>query len=125
MRLSLILILCGVLVAVGCRRRRAEPPPTPEPPTQPETVQPQAASVPTQNQPSASQTAPSDIPSIEAGVEFGDLNNIIEGYLEFHKRLPTIEELKKSYYGGTKPLPIPPGYRLAIDPKTKKAKLVR
>ncbi len=58
-------------------------------------------------------------------MEFGDLNNIIEGFMEFHKRPPTMEELKKSYYGGTKPIPIPPGYRLVIDPKAKKAKLVR
>jgi hypothetical protein len=124
MKLSLVLTLCAVLAMVGCRRRKLEPKASVESSNQPEAAQVSAPSVPAQTQPSSNQAAPPNIPTIEAGVEFGDLNNIIEGYLEFHKRMPTVEELKKSYYGGTKPLPIPPGYKLVIDHKGKKARLV-
>jgi len=126
MRVSLVLIVCAALAVVGCRKRKVVPPAPAETVSQPEAAaQPATPSAPSQVQPSAKPDPAADIPSLEAGVEFGDLNNIIEGFMEFHKRPPTMEELKKSYYGGTKPIPIPPGYRLVIDPKAKKAKLVR
>lgn len=115
-----MLILCGVLIGVGCRKRKLEPAAPAETAKQPEAAQESAPSAP----PSGKPVAPLNIPSIEAGVEFGDLNNMIEGFEQAHKRMPTMEELKKSYYGGTKPLPIPPGYKLVIDQKSKKARLV-
>ena len=64
------------------------------------------------------------MPQIEAGPEFGDLNNLIAGFENKNKRLPSIEELKRMYGGGARPLPAPPGYKIVIDPQTKKAKAV-
>ena len=117
--LLVVAVSCG-LVLGGCRKRKA----TPAPEIAPEA--PAAAAAPPQSAGSAAQAvpAPLNIPSVEAGVEFGNLNNMIEGFEQAHKRLPTIEELRKSYYGGTKPIPIPAGYKLVIDQKSKKAKLV-
>ena len=125
MRSFLVLALCCSVIFVGCRRSR--PAPTiviSEPPKPPDAAAGQNSSPSTTATPPAAKSAPVNIPLLEAGVEFGDLNNMIEAYEERHKRLPTVEELKKLYYGGTRPIPIPPGYRLAIDPKTKKAKVV-
>ncbi len=53
-----------------------------------------------------------------------ELNNVIASFESFHKRMPTLADLKKAYYGGTRPLPIPPGHKLVIDPKSKTAQLV-
>ena len=55
-------------------------------------------------------------------MEFSDLNGLVGGYYEKHKRLPTVPELTKMYY---KPIPIPEGYKLVIDPQSKQVKLVR
>ena len=124
MRSLLILALCGVLVMIGCRKRKVEPTAPAETVKQPEAAQvpPPAPSAPAQA--SAKKAAPVTIPQVEAGVEFGDLNNIISGFEYTHKRLPTADELKKLYYGGTRPIPVPRGYKLIVDPKSKRAKLV-
>ena len=124
MRSILTLALCGGLLFVGCRRSKSAPQAAPpEPPKQPEASQTTTPPPATPAAVSGAKSAPVTIPQMEAGVEFGDLNNIIEAFEERHKRLPTVEELKKLYYGGTRPIPIPPGYKLIVDPKSKKAKL--
>lgn len=120
MRSLLVFPLCCALMIIGCRKRKVEPIAPAETVNQPEAVQVSAPVTSTATQPLAKQV---DIPGIEAGVEFGDLNNIIAGFEYTHKRLPTGEELKKLYYGGTRPIPMPPGYKLVVDPKTKRAKL--
>lgn len=124
MRVLLFCILGASVVFLACNRRKPASPTTsaeaavpaaPQPPVQPAEVS--APSAPAgKPQPSAAQ--------LEAGVEFGDLNNLIAGFENRNKRLPTAEELKKLYFGGTRPIPIPPGYKLVIDPRTKSAKLV-
>ena len=120
----MILTLCSGLVMTGCRKRKAEPTAPTETPKQPQAAQasPPAPSAPAQAPASKAPTV--NIPQLEAGVEFGDLNNIIAGFEYTHKRLPTADELKKLYYGGAKPIPVPPGYRLTVDPKSKTAKIV-
>jgi hypothetical protein len=110
-----------VVLFGGCRKRKSVevvPVAAAQPPEPAQESAPAVA-------PKSNQPPPADVPTIETGVEFGDLNNMIEGFIEARKRPPTLEELKKLYYGGTRPLPIPPGYRLVIDPNSKKAKLVR
>ena len=119
-RLLLALALTCGLVLGGCRKRKAAPAPEIAPEA------PAAAAAPPQAAGSAAQPAPApvSVAQVEAGVEFGDLNNVIASFEAFHKRMPTVEDLKKSYYGGTRPIPVPPGYKLVIDQKSKKAKLV-
>lgn len=120
MRTFLILALsCGLLL-VGCRKRK----PTPAPEAAPEATAPAAAPAPAAGSAAPAAPAPVNVPQVEASVEFNDLDNVIASFEAFHKRMPTVEDLKKSYFGGTRPLPIPPGYKLVIDQKNKKAKLV-
>lgn len=123
MRIVFALALCFGLALVGCRKRKAVSPPEPPPPAPEASAQP---TLPTQPAVAANPAGtPQSAADVEASIEFSDLNDVIASFEAFHKRMPTVEDLKKAYYGGTKPLPIPPGYKLVIDPKTKKAKLVR
>lgn len=123
MKRLLIVALCSGLAFVGCKKRKTESGVVPIPPSEPTSP---AGSTPAADKapPAAGAPATVNIAHVEAGVEFGDLNNVIASFEERNKRLPTIEELKKAYYGGTRPIPIPPGYHLVIDPKGKKARLV-
>ena len=123
MKLVLVIMACTGLVLAGCRKRKTEPPPTPAAPTSavPETPPSGPAATPVAAPPAKPALTPAQV---EASVEFGDLNNLIAGFEIKNKRLPTVEELKRLYYGGTKPIPVPPGYRLVIDPKTKTAKAI-
>jgi hypothetical protein len=50
------------------------------------------------------------------------LNGFVGCYYQKPKRLPTVPELTKLYY---KPIPVPEGYKLVIDPQSKQVKLVR
>ena len=122
MKLLFVIMACTVLVFAGCRKRKTEPPPMPTAPASVAPDSPGPASTPAVATPASK---PALTPAqVEASVEFGDLNNLIAGFEIKNKRLPTVEELKRMYYGGTKPIPVPPGYRLVIDPKTKTAKAV-
>lgn len=116
----LVVALSCALVLGGCRKRKA----TPTPEIAPETPAEVAAPPPTAGSAAQAVPAPVNVTQVEAGVEFSDLNNVIASFEAFHKRMPTVADLQKSYYGGTRPIPIPPGYKLVIDQKSKKAKLV-
>ena len=127
MRLILLLALCCGLAFVGCRKRKtgAAPEPAPAVPEAPAAPAGQAPPTTASAPVSAPVSAPTSAAEVEASIEFSDLNDVIASFEAFHKRMPTAEDLKKAYYGGTRPLPIPPGHKLVIDPKSKKAKLVR
>lgn len=120
MRALLILALSCGLVFAGCRKRK--PAIAPEP--APEAPAPAATPGPSAGSPAPAAPAPVNVARLETAIEFTELNNVIASFEAFHKRMPTVEDLKKSYYGGTRPLPIPPGYKLVIDQKSKTAKLV-
>lgn len=114
-----VALSCGLLLG-GCRRRKTTP--APEPP--PEASPPTATTTQPASSTSSPRSAPVNVAQVETDLEFSELNNVIASFEAFHKRMPTVEDLKKSYYGGTRPIPVPPGYRLVIDQKSKKAKLV-
>ena len=122
MRQFALVLLVVASLSAGCRRSR------PAPPAQVETSTPAEAQapVPAGSKPGGTApvpaAAPVNIPLLETSVEFSDLNGLVAGYYEKHKRLPTVPELMKMYY---QPIPIPPGYRLMIDSKSKQVKLVR
>lgn len=123
MRILLVSLLIASAAFAACvKRKPTAPPPSPETAT---SVAPQSSDQPAEpKEPSAPAAKPSpNIGQVETGVEFGDLNNLIAGFEIRNKRLPTVDELKKLYYGGSRPIPIPPGFKLVIDPKTKTAKL--
>ncbi len=124
MRLPISLVLSAGLLLGACKKRRAEPAPVPEP-----TPAPAAEPVKKATPPPAQSTAnlgpaPATVAQFEGGVEYADLNNVIAGFEFRNKRLPTIDELRRAYYGGTRPILVPPGHKLVIDPKTKKVKAV-
>jgi hypothetical protein len=120
MRALLIFTLSFGLVFTGCRKRKT----TSAPEAAPEAPAPAATPAAAAGSPPPTAPAPVNVVQLEAEVEFSELNNVIASFEAFHKRMPTVEDLKKSYFGGTRPLPIPPGYKLVIDQKKKKAKLV-
>lgn len=116
-RILLVLVATACLTS-GCRKPKPVPVPVPEPePAAPAASNPAPGSAPPPAAP-----APVNIPLLETSVEFSDLNGLVGGFYEKHKRLPSIPELTKLYY---KPIPVPPGYRLVIDPQSKQVKAVR
>lgn len=123
MKRLLIVALCSGLALVACRKRNTEVVTTSAPPS--EASAPAASTPAAEKAPKTAAPSPTvNIAHVEAGVEFGDLNSVIASFEDRNKRLPTVDELKKAYYGGTRPIPIPPGYKLVIDQKSKKARLV-
>jgi hypothetical protein len=112
MKQTAFALLISLCLTGGCRKPKPAQviPPNPEP----EAPVPAAAVKPS--------APPVNIPLLETSVEFSDLNGLVAGYYEKHKRLPTIPELTKMYY---KPIPVPPGYKLVIDPQSKQVKAVR
>jgi len=112
----LLLIAVSVCLAAGCRKPKPAPP-APEP-----APEPAAPATKSQTPGGTPRPAAVNIPLLETSVEFSDLNGLVGGYYEKHKRLPTVPELTKMYY---KPIPIPEGYKLVIDPQSKQVKLVR
>lgn len=123
MKRLLIVALCSGLALVACRKRNTEVVTTSAPPS--EASAPAASTPAAEKAPKTAAPPPTvNIAHVEAGVEFGDLNSVIASFEDRNKRLPTVDELKKAYYGGTRPIPIPPGYKLVIDQKSKKARLV-
>lgn len=109
------------MVVTACRRRKPEPAPTPEEVTPPPAAEPAAQPAPGAV-PAAKAAPPVNVEHLQAGPEFADLNNLVAGFYDRNKRLPSMQELAKMYAG---PLPNPPGYKLVIDPKTKTVKAVR
>lgn len=120
MRALLILTLSCGLVFIGCRKPKATSAPEPAP----EAAAPAATPGPSAVAPSPTAPAPVNVARLETEIAFTELNSVIASFESFHKRMPTVEDLRKSYYGGSRPLPIPPGYKLVLDPKSKTAKLV-
>lgn len=119
MKQTLLILVVTIGLNAGCRKPRPAPvtpsEPAPAPTTEAVTPVPGGA-------PAASPAPPVNIPLLETSVEFSDLNGLVGGFYEKHKRLPSIPELTKLYY---KPIPVPPGYRLVIDPQSKQVKAVR
>lgn len=123
MKAHVIVLLSGCLLLSACKRRKVEFPPTPEAP--PATAAEQKAPSPAPvASPAGASAGPQNVAQFEAGVEYSDLNNTIAGFEFRNKRLPTMEELQRAYYGGKRPIQAPPGYTLVIDPQSKKVKAV-
>ena len=118
MRTLLLVALAGCLTLTACRRRKPDATPAPGATPPPAATEPVAAT----SSPGTPAAPPVNVPQLEAGPQFADLNNLVSWYYDRNKRLPTIEELSKMYAG---PLPTPPGYKLVIDPKTKTVQAVR
>jgi len=122
MKQTAFALLISLCLTGGCRK----PKPAQVIPSNPEPEAPVPAASSAASPAAAGAVKPSappvNIPLLETSVEFSDLNGLVAGYYEKHKRLPTIPELTKMYY---KPIPVPPGYKLVIDPQSKHVKAVR
>ena len=120
MKIISLLILGVCIVGSACRKRQAEPAPTPEATPPPATTEPAAPAAPIGAAP-VKAAPPVDVQQLQAGPEFADLNNLVSWFYDRNKRVPTLQELSKMYAG---PLPTPPGHKLVIDPKTKTVQAV-
>jgi hypothetical protein len=120
-----ILLLLSVCVLLGaCKRRKVEAPPVPETPAPAAPEQKLPAPVATTPPAAGAAPGPPTVAQFESGVEFADLNNVIAGFEFRNKRLPTMDELQRAYYGGKRPIQVPSGHTLVIDPQSKKVKAV-
>ncbi len=117
MKALFYLILVSCLTLSACKRRKAAT--APEAAPSPAASEPTTSGVP--NATSAPTAPPVNVAHLQTSPEFADLNNLVSWFYDRNKRLPTLPELAKM---SGKPLPNPPGYKLAIDPKTKTVKAV-
>lgn len=119
-----LLLLVALACASGCRRKRPVPEAQPEQPAIEEAKTPAPLPVASPSLPAQSAPVAASVDRFQTSTEFEDLTKDFQLYCNFKKRVPTdINEFFRDQK--IKPPAIPPGTRLAIDPKERKIILVK